>query len=306
MVTLTELKYLVAVAEHGHFGRAAEACNISQPTLSTQLKKLEDLLGTPLFERTNKSVHITPKGEAILGTARRVLAGAEEIKALAREDNPLSGTLRLGAIPTLAPYMLPWLLPPLRATYSDFRPAWVEDLTGRLVEGLRHHTLDAAFLALPVDEPGLESLPLFDEPFWVACPKGHRLAKAEAIGRRDLKREDVLCLTEGHCLRDQQIDLCGGGSGASESFQLASLETIRQLVAAGVGLTLLPALATPQEMNRHGGDDGGIVARPYAGAERRRIGLAFRETHPARRDMGLLADLIDANLPPGVTPIVDR
>jgi len=305
MVTLTELKYLVAVAEHGHFGRAAEACNISQPTLSMQLKKLEELLGGQLFERTNKSCRITPMGEAILGTARRVLAGAEEIRAIARKTEPLCGTLRLGAIPTLAPYMLPWLLPPLGTAYPDLRPAWVENLTARLLEGLRNQSIDAAFLALPLGEPGIVEVPLFEEPFWVACAPDHRLARADAVGPHDLKGETVLCLTEGHCLRDQMIALCSQSAeagGALGDFRLASLETVRQLVACGTGITLLPAMATPQAL----GVETGIVARPYGGAERRTIGLAFRETYPGRPDLELLADLVRRNLPSCVMPINDR
>lgn len=297
-MTLQDLRYLVALADHGHFGRAAAACHISQPTLSTQLKKLEDQLGAALFERTNKSVHVTAFGEEILVRARRILAEAEAIlEAGRRKSGPLSGPLRLGVIPTLGPYLLPWLVPALRAEYPALRLVVREDLTAPLLERLAAYRLDAALAALPVSEPALESLPLFDEPFWFAAPRDHALAQAESVSEADLRGQRLLLLTEGHCLRDQALavcDLADAESGADGDFRATSLETLRQMVATGLGVTLLPALALAAP------DAHAIALRPLASGAGRRIGLIWRRGYSRMADLHLLADTLRAHLPAGV------
>ena len=247
-MTLRELRYLVALADLGHFGRAAEACHVGQPTLSTQLKKLEDSLGVALFERTNKTLRITPIGEQIVAKARWVLEEAESIVSLARRRaGPLTGPLDLGVIPTLGPYLLPWLLPPLERAYPDLRLVVHEDLTGRLLDQLKAHQIDAALVALPVNVRELNALPIFDEPFRLVLPPGHRLIGTKAVTQSELRREHLLLLSEGHCFRDQALAVCGfepppdGHQGTD--IRAASLETICRMVAAGMGCTLLPAMA---------------------------------------------------------------
>ena len=297
-MTLQELRYLVALADHSHFGRAAKACHISQPTLSTQVRKLEEQLGVTLFERTNKSVHVTAAGEEIVARARRILADSDAIlEAGQRQSAPLSGSFRLGVIPTLGPYLLPWLVPALRRDYPALRLAVQEEMTARLLEGLSSHRLDAALLALPVNQTGLESRPLFDEPFWLATPRGDKLAKGKAVTQDELHGQPLLLLTEGHCLRDQALAICGSpeSKGAPEGdFRATSLETLRQMVATGLGRTLLPAMALGQPR------DSAIALRPLAGGIGRRVGLVWRRSYPAARDIELLGKVIVSHLPRGV------
>ena len=208
-MTLRELRYLVALADIGHFGRAAQACHVSQPTLSTQLRKLEDSLGVALFERTNKTLRITPIGEQIVAKARWVLDEADSIASLARRrSRPLTGPFDLGIIPTLGPYMLPWLLPPLERAYPDLELVVHEDLTERLLDQIKAHRLDAALMALPIDDGELNALPIFDEPFRLVLPPGHRLVGATGVNQSELSREHLLLLREGHCLRDQALEVC--------------------------------------------------------------------------------------------------
>jgi LysR family hydrogen peroxide-inducible transcriptional activator len=298
-MTLRELRYLVALAEHGHFGRAAEACHVSQPTLSTQLKKLEDELGVIVFERTSKVLRVTPIGLTIVDQARKVLAGADAIVDLARETTAaLAGPLTLGVIPTLGPYLLPWLVPLLKRAYPDLRLILNEDLTDDLIERLRAHRLDAAVLALPIAGDDLEIRPLFDEPFFFACPREHPLATAEAVSDVDLRSQRLLLLTDGHCLRDQALAVCGhhGFSGEDDAadFCATGLETLRQMVAAGMGATLLPALAIGRA------EEQPFAVRPLATGASRRIGLVWRRSYPKGADLELLARLIRDGLPSAV------
>lgn len=300
-MTLRDFRYLVALAEYGHFGRAAEACHVSQPTLSTQLKKLEEYLGVVLFERTNRALHITPIGEQIVAKARRVLAETDAIVKLAEQKTgPLQGPLNLGIIPTLSPYLLPWLLPALKSAYPDLRLVVHEDLTDHLLERLNDHHIEAALLALPVDQHELESLPVFEEPFMLACPSSHPLASAETVRATDLRSEHLLLLTDGHCLRDQALAVCGfdGQSPADEGtdFRATSLETIRQMVAAGMGCTLLPAMAL-------GGKHRRVAIRPLADKAVRRIGLVWRASYPGAGDLERLADVIRNKAPDSVRAI---
>jgi len=304
-MTLNELRYIVAVADQRHFGKAASACCVSQPTLSTQIRKLEEQLGVTLFERTNKSVQPTPVGGQVVQKARRVLDEIEDIRVMCRgEMRPLCGARTLGVIPTLAPYLLPRLLPPMRVRYPELELIVVEDITERLIGRLMEHSLDVAAVALPTGVDDLIEIPVFDEPFLVACPADHRLASADAIGLDELEDEPILYLADGHCLREQALAICGGarnGHGQREDFRATSLETLRHLVAAGLGFTLLPALAIPDQE----GALAGIAVRPFAGTASRRIGLICRHTYPHADELRLLAGAIVDHLPETVSPIAD-
>jgi len=245
-MNLRDLRYLVAVAEHRHFGRAAESCYVSQPTLSAQIKKLEGFLRVQLIERTNRKVMLTPIGEDIAERARGVLAGADDIIETARSaSDPLAGDLRLGLIPTVAPYLLPHLVPGLRETLPRVRPLLYEEQTSSCLDKLRRGELDAAVLAVPVDgTEGLMQLALYREPFLLAVPSTHPLGGEGMVQLEELAGEQVLLLEDGHCLRDQALDICKlVGAGEAREFRATSLETLRQMVASGIGMTLLPRLA---------------------------------------------------------------
>lgn len=245
-MNLRDLRYLVAVADHLHFGRAAEACFVSQPTLSTQIKKLERELGVELIERTPRQVMLTAPGERVVERARIVLAEADSIRRIAQQANdPESGTVRLGLFPTIAPYLLPHVVPGLRKRFPHLELLLVEEKTDAILDRLRDGKLDIGVLALPISDFGLQKAPLFREDFVLAVPKGHRLAEAsEPIQMSDLKGENVLLLEEGHCLRHQALSVCQlAGANEYAEFRATSLETLRQMVAAGVGVTLLPELA---------------------------------------------------------------
>ena len=298
-MTLQELRYLIALTDHGHFGRAADACHVTQPTLSTQLKKLEEVLGVTLFERTNKSLTVTPIGRKIVAQARRVLVEADAIIDLAREvTEPLAGPLTLGVIPSLNPYLLPWLVPMLRQACPKLRLTLQEDLTDSLIVSLRAHRIDAVLAALPLRLDSLEIRPLFDEPFFFACPHDHPLASSATISDADMRQQRILLLTDGHCLRDQALAICGhseGNAGESDTdFRATSLETLRQMVAVGIGCTLLPALAVGKA------EEQTFAVRPLATESARRIGLVWRRGYPKGADLELLAALIRDALPPSV------
>jgi len=302
-MTLQDLRYLVALADHGHFGRAAASCHVSQPTLSTQIRKLEQFLGVPLFERASKALTPTAMGADVIARARQVIAEAEAIVDMAqRAGEPLAGPLALGVIPTLGPYLLGWLIPALAERYPKLRLSVHEDLTAHLLARLAAHRLDAALLALPVAEPGLESIALFDEPFWLAAPASHKLAAKNVVAEEDLRGERLLLLAEGHCLREQALALCGeAGAERKETpdFSAASLETVRQMAAIGIGCTLLPAMAVGERR------EPGLVVRPLAAGLSRRIGLVSRQSYPYAAGLALLAELIRARLPSSVHPIGD-
>ncbi|MCS6855267.1 MAG: LysR substrate-binding domain-containing protein, partial [Elioraea sp.] len=240
-MNLRDLRYLLSVIEHGHFGRAAEACGVSQPTLSVQLRKLEAELGIALLERGARGIAPTPACLRLLPHVRAAVAEADAIQAAARSlRDPLAGPVRLGIIPTLAPYLLPRVLAGLRARLPLMEIEPWEDLTDSLLEGLTARELDACVIATEPDEPTLESRRLFDEAFLAALPPAHRLAARETIAEEELAR-DILVLAEGHCLRDQALAICGAAS--SQPMRAASLATLMHLVAAGYGTTLIPALA---------------------------------------------------------------
>ena len=308
-MTLRELRYLVALADRGHFGRAAEECCVSQPTLSTQIKKLEAYLGVVLIERSARAFAFTPIGERIAAQARRVVREVDDMISTARTaSGPLVGPLRLGAIPTLAPYFLPWLVPLVKRCYQRLQLVVHEDLTQHLVERLRNYEIDAALLALPLDGEDFESLELFDEPFWLACPPGHSLSVLDSVTQADLRGVPLLLLADGHCLRGQALAACGrfdveDTDEVSDDFRAVSLETICQLVASGFGCTLLPALAAlpPQRPKPS------FVVRPLRSPnDSRRIGLVWRRGYPKAREMALLAQLIIDNPPAGTRLVLER
>lgn len=244
-MNIRDLRYLVALAEHRHFGRAAEASFVSQPTLSTQIRKLEEELGVPLVERAPRRVMLTPAGREIVARAQRILADLDALHQIARRSqDPDSGTVRLGLFPTLAPYLLPHVVPGLRERFPRLDLLLVEEKTEVLLHQLRDGKLDAAILALPLHDDQLTARFLFEEPFLLAVPRGHPLARRRSITLDDLGRESLLLLEDGHCLRDQALDVCRmAGADEKSGFRATSLETLRQMVAAGVGITLLPRLA---------------------------------------------------------------
>ncbi|WP_300614677.1 LysR substrate-binding domain-containing protein [Dokdonella sp.] len=244
-MNLRDLQYLVALAEHKHFGRAAEASFVSQPTLSTQIRKLEDELGVALVERTPRKVLLTETGGEIARRAQRVLSEIEQIRAVARRTaDPESGTVRLGIFPTLGPYLLPHVIPALRERFPRLELLLTEEKTEVVLNLLREGRLDAGVLAQPVHDDQLHQEFLFEEDFVLAVPDGHALATRDSLKLGDLADQDLLLLEDGHCLRDQALEVCHlAGAGERSGFRATSLETLRQMVAAGVGITLLPALA---------------------------------------------------------------
>lgn len=245
-MNLRDLRYLVAVADHRHFGRAAEACFVSQPTLSTQIKKLEKELGVELIERNPRQILLTDTGERVVERARIILGETDNIERIARQaQDPESGSLRVGLFPTLAPYLLPHVVPKVHRRFPNLELLLVEEKTEVIHQRLRAGTLDVAILARPVHDDQLHEEPLFDEEFVLAVPISHALATAEdPVDVSVLTTENVLLLEEGHCLRDQALAVCQlAGADERSGFRATSLETLRQMVAAGVGVTLLPALA---------------------------------------------------------------
>lgn len=251
-MNIRDLKYLVAVAELKHFGKAAQACFVSQPTLSMQLKKLEDELAVQIFERNNKQVLITATGQDIVNQARSVLREIEQLKTIAQmASNPFAGTFRLGLIPTIAPYLLPHIMATVKKQLPKLELYLIEEKTERLIDLLKQGDIDAAILALPIHETEFAQQPLFAEAFYVALPKTHPLNKKATLKISDLKDETVLLLEDGHCLRDQALEVCGLTKVHEKSgFRATSLETLRHMVAAGSGITLLPELAIQKSSPR--------------------------------------------------------
>lgn len=301
-MTLQDLRYVVALAETRNFARAAEACYVSQPTLSTQIKKLEDELGLALFERTNKRVMPTAGGSGLIMQARVVLEEAEKLRQMAQQAlDPMAGMLRLGAIPTLGPYLLPYLVPQLRKDYPQLQLYLREDLTGNLIERLRAGSLDAILVALPIQTDGLELIELFREPFVMALPKDSPLAGKSEVMETDLMGVPLLLLDDGHCLRDQALAVCGlPQPRGTEDFRGSSLETLRQMVAAGVGCTLLPALAAdaPGTGGKRPAGERLVELRPFAApVPYRAVGLAARRGFPRMEMVRAFAGLIRRHAP---------
>ena len=272
-----DLRYLVALADHKHFGRAATASFVSQPTLSTQIKKLEEELGVSLVERAPRRVMLTPIGREIADRARKVIAEVEQMGEIARRSqDPEAGTVRLGIFPTLAPYLLPHVLPAVRKRFPRLELLLVEEKTDQILARLRDGRLDAGVLALPVHDEQLQVEALFDEPFVLAVPQQHALAQRGSLKLRDLDHQHLLLLEEGHCLRDQALDVCHmAGADERDGFRATSLETLRQMVAAGVGITLLPVLAVQPPVPV----SGDIQLLPFQGdAPHRRIAMVWRRS----------------------------
>ena len=290
-ISLRQLEYFVAVAERLSFRAAAEACFVTQPGLSIQLKELEGQLDVQLFERSRRRVLITPEGETLLPLARSILTQAGELVDTARSlTRPLSATLRLGVIPTVAPYLLPKALPAIRRRYPELRILLHEDFTHRLLALLGDGKLDLLLLALEADLGDVATLPLAADPFVVAVPEGHRFAARKRLTEADLAGEQVLLLDDGHCLRDQALEVCQTG-GASEvgDFRAGSLNTLVQMVAGGIGITLLPRIALEVECRA----PSSIVIRPFRKPEpSRTIGLVWRTKSPREHEFRLLAELL--------------
>lgn len=276
-MNLRDLKYLVTLADVRHFGKAAEACFVSQPTLSTQIMKLEEELGVALFERAPRKVMLTAAGHEMVQRARRIVAEVDEMKdAARRSQDPATGTLRLGAFPTLAPYLLPHVISHLRERFPKLEMLLVEEKSDVLLQRLREGKLDAALLALPVHDDQLHTQRLFEEPFLLAAPSQHPLAKKRKLHTDDLNAETLLLLEDGHCLRDQALDVCRlSGAQEKSGFRATSLETLRQMVAAGVGVTLLPQLAVHPSIAQPAGVS---LVRFDAPAPSRTIALVWRKS----------------------------
>ncbi|MCU0950923.1 MAG: LysR substrate-binding domain-containing protein [Burkholderiaceae bacterium] len=282
-MTLTELKYIVAVARERHFGRAADACFVSQPTLSVAIKKLEDELGTLLFERRSNEVTLTPAGERIVAQAQKVLDEAAQIKEIAKQGkDPLNGPLRLGVIYTIGPYLLPSLVRQLLQDAPKMPLLLNENITVKLIELVKNGDVDVGILALPLPETGLMIQPVYDEPFMVAVPRGHAWSERKAIASEDLKKETMLLLGTGHCFRDQVLEVCPelsrysvAAEGMQKTFEGSSLETIRQMVASGVGVTVLPVTSVPDKAP----SDSLIEYKPFkAPPPDRRVVLIWRKS----------------------------
>ncbi len=290
-----QLRYLVALAEHGHFGRAATACAVTQSTLSAGILALERQLDAALLERTGgKRPVFTPLGRDLIGRARAALSALNAfVEAVEAARDPLTGPLRLGTIPTIGPFLLPRLMPRLRQAFPRLRLFLREDLTDRLVEGLEAGRLDLLLLALPCDCGEVETMTIAEDPFSVALPNGHALAAREEVTPGALAGERVMLLEDGHCLRDHALSACGlPGAATSQEFAATSLHTLVQMVGGGLGITLLPRLAVA------GGVTAGaeVAVRPLAGAFGRRIGLAWRARSPRAEEFRALAPSIAAAL----------
>ena len=289
--TLRQLGYLVALSEHLNFRAAADAQFVTQSTISAGIKDLETLLGVQLVERDRRHVSLTGVGAEVVGRARDLLAAATDLAEAARSAaKPLAGPLRLGAIPTIAPYLLPGLLPPLRRAYGNLKLLLREDLTERLLERLHAGNLDVALIALPFDTGGLYVRELFVDEFRFVARKGDPSVKAKAIAIRKIDMREVMLLEEGHCLRDHAIAACGPRRGDWESrIEATSLTTLLQMVEGGLGVTLLPEITLKAGILK----GTQLVARPFTtAAPARTLALAARRTSPHRRDADLLADFI--------------
>ncbi|MDH4050046.1 MAG: hydrogen peroxide-inducible genes activator [Rubrivivax sp.] len=303
-MTLTELRYIVAVARERHFGRAAEACFVSQPTLSVAIKKLEDELDTKIFERGGNEVSVTPVGEEIVRQAQQVIEQAQGIKEIAkRGKDPLSGPLRLGVIYTIGPYLLPDLVRQAIELTPQMPLVLQENFTAKLLDMLRTGELDCAIMAEPFPETGLATAPLYDEPFMVAVPRNHPLAKRKSIPAEELKQETMLLLGTGHCFRDHVLEVCpeyarfsSDAEGIRKSFEGSSLETIKYMVASGMGITVVPQLSIPAEPQPH------LAFVRFADpVPTRRVVLAWRRSFTRYEAIAALRNAIYACALPGVT-----
>ncbi|KAA9130800.1 LysR family transcriptional regulator [Marinihelvus fidelis] len=287
-MNLRALKYLIKLAELQHFSRAADACYVSQPTLSTQIRKLEEELGVQLVERAPRNVQLTPVGKDVVARARHVLRDVEQIYSVARRSrDPETGTLRLGLFPTLAPYLLPHVMPGIRQRFPRLRLELAEEKTADLLNKIDDGELDAGLIALPVGHDNLEHEVLFEEPFVMALPQNHPLASKDSIDVGDLDGAELLLLEDGHCLRDQALEVCAMANARERlDFHATSMETLRQMVAADVGVTLMPVMAVRPPIAQTQGIELRSFAKP---APHRTIALVWRRTSPLGELMRELA-----------------
>ena len=304
--TLRQLQYAEAVAELRSFRRAAERCHVSQPSLSAQVIQLEGQLGVKLFERGNRRVLVTSAGEAVLKRLRRLLVDADDLADSVRQlGNPLSGTLRIGVIPTVSPYLLPDVVPEVRERHPELTAVWVEDKTESLVASLREGKLDAALLALEAPVGEVESEPVIEDPFVLAAPPGHPLARARTPATpQELRGADVLLLDEGHCFREQALSYCASARAHELDFRATSLATLAQMVAGGAGVTLLPRLALPVENRR-----SELVVRRLAPEPHRTLALVWRPRSPLGPALRQLAQTLRAacrRSEPGIAHLVEE
>jgi LysR family hydrogen peroxide-inducible transcriptional activator len=312
-MTLTELKYIVAVARERHFGRAAEACFVSQPTLSVAIKKLEDELNVQIFERGTSEVSVTPIGEQIVTQAQRVLEQTLSIKEIAKQGkDPLVGPLRLGVIYTIGPYLLPTLVKQMIKRVPQMPLMLQENYTLKLIELLKQGEIDVAIMALPFPETGLMVRPLYDEPFVVALPAGHAWESRKKIDASDLKQETMLLLGTGHCFRDHVLGVCPElmrfsqtADGIQKTFEGSSLETIRHMVASGVGITVLPRMSVSEVRAHAGGADAGLLSYvPFdEPVPDRRVVLAWRKSFTRMPAIDAISEAIAACDLPGVNKL---
>jgi LysR family hydrogen peroxide-inducible transcriptional activator len=303
-MTLTDLRYIVALAQERHFGRAAEKCHVSQPTLSVAVKKLEEQLGVMLFERSAADVKVTEIGRQIVAQAERVVREASQIRDIAEAGkDPLAGPLRLGVIYTIGPYLLPSLIPLLTERAPRMPLVIQENYTARLADSLKRGEIDVAIIALPFDEPGIVVQQIYDEPFRVVLPAAHPWTSAKQISAEGLQEEPLLLLGAGNCFRDQVLSACpqcAHGTGLQKTLEGSSLETIRHMVATGLGITVLPStaadpLATSQKL---------VAIRNFSDPQpSRRVAIAWRVTYPRTKVIDLLRNaILDSELP-GVIPL---
>ena len=291
MLSLRQLEYLIAVADHLHFRRAAEACHVSQPALSTQIQQLEEDLGAQLIERSHRKVLLTPIGRDVVEQARSVLSGVEGLRELVRgQVPPLTGALRLGVIPTVGPYLLPALMPRVRTGFPKAALYLREEKTADLVAQLRSGEIDVALLALPILGDDLQSLPVFEDPFVLAMPAGDALSQRETVNESDLAERQLLLLDDGHCLRDQALQICALSHGPKVAdFSATSLNTLVQMVANGLGLTLMPSMALDVEVRT----DSGLEFRHFDEPQpSRQIGLLWRRSSRREADFHALAGIL--------------
>lgn len=290
-MNIRAVQYLVTLADVRHFSKAAELCYVSQPTLSTQIRKLEEELDVQLVERSPRQVMLTPVGEEIVERARTILNEVEAMRAIARRSrDPHSGTLRLGIFPTLAPYLLPHVIPDIRQRYPRLSLRLFEEKTEDLLEMLEQGRLDAGLLALPVADERLVTRSLFEEPFVVAMPESHPLARQKEIRLEDLEDVELLLLEDGHCLRDQALEVCHmAGAHEKLDFHATSMETLRQMVAANTGVTLMPTLAVKPPV----APTDNLVTRPFVQpGPRRTIAMVWRKSSALNEFLDEIADLI--------------
>lgn len=308
-MTLTELRYILAAAREGHFGRAATSCHVSQPTLSMGIKRLEDELGLKLFERSTHEVRVTAEGQAIIDQAQRVLEEAERITDIAKHgQDPLEGPLRIGAIYTIGPYLLPKLIPSLHELAPRMPLLIQEDFTSRLREKLRHGELDVIIIALPFTEPGVETLSLYDEPFSVLLPKDHPWADRSSLTSEELAELDLLLLGPGHCFRDQILQACpdcshkaNRSSALQKTLEGGSLETIRLMVSSGIGATVLPCSALIER------DDPNTLVLPFGKrSPKRRVALAWRSNFHRKSSIKTLTEAIARCTLPCIQLLIDE